>query len=383
MPKPIDVVLCITDLEVGGAERCLYELVLRLDRERFHPSVVCLQGPPEPGKDTVHQGLEAAGVEVHFLNIRRFRHVTKALYELSAILTLKRPLVFQSFLYHANLLGRFAARRAGVPCVFSGIRVAERRSPWRLRFDRWTDRLVDRHVCVSRSVADFSRDEGGLPESKLVVIPNGVDTARFDAAAAVDLRELGTHAAKVVTFVGRLDYQKGLDWLLETAPRWMLALPDTDLVFVGDGPQAHQLRAIVSRLQLDDRVHFLGRRGDVPGLLKASRLVVLPSRWEGMPNVVLEAMAARLPVLATRAEGVAELLGPGADAQTVDFGDTAALCERMQTLIRDDAFEEETLGEANYSRALEHFTLDAMVREYEAIWSRDLKNRHRAKPPGR
>ena len=173
MSEPIDVVLCITDLEVGGAERCLYELALRLDRNRFRPTVVCLQPPPAPEKDALHRGLETAGIETHFLSVRRLRHATRALYALSAFLTSKKPLVFQSFLYHANLLGRFAARRAGVPVVFSGIRVAEQRSEWRLRFDRWSDRMVDRHVCVSQSVADFSRDQGHLPESKLIVIPNG------------------------------------------------------------------------------------------------------------------------------------------------------------------------------------------------------------------
>lgn len=375
MSKPNDVVLCITDLEVGGAERCLYELALRLDRARFRPTVVCVQPPPPPEKDALFQGLLAAGVEVHFLGVRRFRHATKALHQLSALLTAKTPLVFQSFLYHANLLGRLAARRAGVPAVFSGIRVAERRSKWRLRFDRWSDRMVDRHICVSRSVADFSRDSGGLPESKLVVIPNGVDTARFEAAAATDLRELGIHAPRVATFVGRLDRQKGLDWLLETAPRWMLAQPDVDLLFVGDGPQEPELRRLVARLQLDDRVHFLGRRNDVPSILKASDLFVLPSRWEGMPNVLLEAMASRLPIVSTRVEGVAELLGPGTDAQTVTFGDSDALCERIEHLLGDESAAAE-IAAANYDRVVEGFTLDAMVRRYEAVWDKTLEEKY-------
>ena len=220
-------------------------------------------------------------------------------------------------------------------------------------------------------MADFSRDEGGLPDSKLLVIPNGVDVSRFEAAAAVDLQALGIHAPRVATFVGRLDYQKGLDWLLETAPDWMLARPEVDLLFVGGGPQETELKRLVGRLQLDDRVHFVGRRGDVPGILKASDLFVLPSRWEGMPNVLLEAMAARLPIVSTRAEGVEELLGPTAEAQTVAFGDSAALSERMQALLSDE-IASGNLAAANHDRVAEEFTLDAMTRRYEAAWEQAL-----------
>ena len=95
-----------------------------------------------------------------------------------------RPDVVQTFLFHANILGRLAAFRAGVPHVASGIRVAERRSGWRLWIDRATDRLVERHVCVSQAVADFSRTRGRLPAPKLFVIPNGIDVSQHDSATA-------------------------------------------------------------------------------------------------------------------------------------------------------------------------------------------------------
>ena len=181
------------------------------------------------------------------------------------------------------------------------------------------------------------------------------------------MKELGIHAARIVTFVGRLDHQKGLDWLLQTAPEWMLAHPETDLLFVGDGPQEGELRRLVTRFQLDDRVHFLGRRGDVERVLKSSDLFVLPSRWEGMPNVLLEAMAAGLPIISTEVEGVREVLGPGTDAQTVPFGDSEALIGRIQDLLADEAAAK-SLAAANRVRVVEHFTLDAMARRYEGAW---------------
>ena len=148
-----------------------------------------------------------------------------------------QPDVVQTFLFHANILGRMAAWQAGVPHVVSGIRVAERRSGWRLCADRWTDRLVDRHVCVSQAVADFSQLEGGLPASKLLVIPNGVDVSRYDGAQPIASADLGVPPARRwITFVGRLDPQEGLEWLLEEAPNGWPSIADHDLLIVGDGP---------------------------------------------------------------------------------------------------------------------------------------------------
>src|SRR5262249_13351685 len=149
---PVRVAFCITDLEVGGAERALVELVTRLDRARFAPSVVSLQPLPVDAARSLVPTLEAAGVAVRSLNGRGSRGGVGGLGALTRLWRAERPQLVQTFLYHANILGRLAAWRAGVPHVVSGVRVAERRGRLRLRVDRWTDRLVERHVCVSRAV---------------------------------------------------------------------------------------------------------------------------------------------------------------------------------------------------------------------------------------
>ena len=225
-----------------------------------------------------------------------------------------------------------------------------------------TDPLVDRHVCVSQGVAQFSADRGGLPREKLVVIPNGVDLARFAPA-----EKRRNRSSSIVTYVGRLDRQKGLSWLLDTAAVWLPELPDCDLLLVGEGPERGILEAKCRRLGLSDRVHFAGWRADIPQILAASRLLVLPSLWEGMPNVVLEAMAAGLPVVATDVEGVRELLGPTADGQVVPLGDGQAFTDRVIRLVRDTRSAAE-IGTANRRRAAESFTLDAMVEAYQSLW---------------
>jgi glycosyltransferase involved in cell wall biosynthesis len=156
-------------------------------------------------------------------------------------------------------------------------------------------------------------------------------------------------------------------WLLETAPSWFEQLPDCDLLLVGKGPHRRSLEAFCQHRGLSDRVHLAGWRNDVPEILAASDLLVLPSLWEGMPNVVLQAMASGLPVLATDVEGVRELLGPTADAQVVAYGDTELFSEKLVAIMSDQSLASD-LGRQNRERAANEFTLDRMAAAYQDLW---------------
>ena len=314
--------------------------------------------------------LEKSGVDVHCLDGRHAWQFPGLVRRLQSLLKTQSPQVLQSFLFHANIVGRIAARRAGVKVVLSGIRVAERHSHWHLWVDRLTQGRVDRYVCVSRSVADFTAKRGGISRKKIVVIPNGIDLDAYPAARPADLSLLGVPGGrKIVTFVGRLEPQKGVRWLVETAPAWLAELPDCDLLIVGDAPAGSTMRSelegICQAKGIGGRVHFAGWRADVPEILAASTLLVLPSAWEGMPNVVLEAMASRLPVVATEVEGVAELLGVG--TQTIPIGDATALGTRIIEFVRDTELAA-TTGRANREKAERDHGLSAMVAAYENLW---------------
>ncbi|MBN1396088.1 MAG: glycosyltransferase [Pirellulales bacterium] len=365
----IKLALCITELDAGGAERCLTELAVRLDRRRFDPVVYSLSPPPQRKETSCLPKLLDASVEVQFLGGRSWRQFPTVVRRLRRLLEEQKPQIIQTFLFHANFVGRIAARRAGVPRVASGIRVAERDSHWHLWLDRLTDRWVDRHVCVSRSVADYSAHRGRLPPEKLVVIPNGIDLEKYPAEKPADLREFGIPPGRrCVVFVGRLEEQKGVAWLMETAPLWLGRLSDCELLIVGDGP----LRLLLEKTVKDvgtasDQVHFAGWRPNVPEILAAANLLVLPSRWEGMPNVVLEAMASRLPVVATDVEGVRELLGPVADQQTVRHGDSQLLAERIVRLMNDPQLATH-IGHENRHRVEDQFDISRMVGAYESVW---------------
>jgi starch synthase (maltosyl-transferring) len=364
----IPIALCITELDAGGAERCLTELAIRVDRRRFLPTVYCLGPRPAADAASFVPALTAAGVEVHCLGGHTVWQLPAVLRRLRLHLIAQKPQIVQTFLFHANVLGRIAARRAGVKTVVSGLRVAERSARWHLRLDRLTQGWVDRYVCVSQAVADFSAARAGLPREKMVVIPNGVDLERYPAQPA-DLALLGIAPGhRVVTFVGRLERQKGVNWLIESTPSWLGELPDCHLLLVGDGPMRAALESAANASGLGGRIHFAGWRADVPAILAASDLLVLPSAWEGMPNVVLEAMASRRPVVATDVEGVRELLGPGAEQQTVSYGDTQLLASRILAMMHDPA-RSAAVGSDNRQRVESGFGISRMVAAYEELWT--------------
>lgn len=363
----IRVALIITDLEPGGAERALAELARRLDRTRFEPRVYVIGPRPPRNRTVLVEALDAAGIEVKFFGGRRPWHLFSVVRCLTAELRRWRPDVVQSFLFHANAIAAMSARRAGVNHLIWGTRVTELEHRWHLAVLRRLADRARRHVCVSRDVARFMQSRG-FAEDRLLVIPNGIDLARVDQYEPVNLTSLGIAAGRrALTFVGRFEPQKGVDLLIHFATDFLERLPDHDLLLVGAGRQEPYLRALVKEVGAASRVHFLGWRNDVPAILKASDMLLLPSRWEGMPNVLLEAMACGIPVVAHRIEGVEELLGDGAAQQSTEL-DPKGFSDMVVALADDDELRG-VLGRANRRRAETVLRLEDVVRSYEQIYS--------------
>ncbi len=361
------IALVITELEPGGAERCLVHLATGLPTERFITAVYCLAARPARDRDCLVRRLERQAIPTHFLGARTIWQAPSTLRRLGRALRDFDPDIVQSFLFHANVLSALAVGGRKRPALFTGIRVADP-SRWRQRVEAWTSRRARQVVCVSRDVADFCRAHTAFPSDKLCVIPNGIDPASYQHPAQQSARQLGLpEDRRILLYVGRLHRQKAVDWLLDQAPRFLATLPQHDLVLVGDGPERRALQQQAERLGIAHRVHFLGYRDDIPDLLAVADLLILPSQWEGMPNVVLEAMASRLPVVATRAAGVLELLGPLADQQTVQHGDGHALVEAIIRVVQHPEVARQW-GQANHERVLQHFHLRQLIENYTHLY---------------
>ncbi|MES2789296.1 MAG: glycosyltransferase [Planctomycetota bacterium] len=356
---PIKIAFCITDLDPGGAERALVQLVTKLDRGRFAPHVICLS----PGGSLL-EVLLAANIPVTCLNARR-RSDVGVLWRLYRELRKLRPSLLQTFLFHANIAGRIAAWLARVPHVVSGIRVAERRRNGYLLLDRATEWMVQKHVCVSEGVAAHSRIAGRLSTSKLCVIPNGVDFEKFSAAKPLDLSpwNIPPHDQVWVT-VGRLDPQKGPWDLLQAVQKLQPSHPHLKLLWAGSGPLQGELQRWIDNENLQNTIQLIGWQDNIPGLLRAAQGFVLSSHWEGMPNVVLEALAAGLPVLSTNVEGISEIIVDGETGWIVPAG--ADFTTRWDAVLQSP--DRAKIAAAGQQRVREHFSWDAMAARYTELY---------------
>jgi starch synthase (maltosyl-transferring) len=365
--RPVPLALVITELDVGGAEKALVSLVAGLNRQRWHPRVIAL-GPEAP----MAAPIRAAEVEVVCLSVDP-RRPLRAVTGLASSLREQKPALVQSFLFHANVATRVAAPLAGRPWVLGGLRVAERQKRWHVWLERLSLRLASGSVCVSEGVRRFALEKGGWPAERLTVIGNSIDVAPLDAAVPIDRQSLGVpEGACMALFVGRLNVQKGLPTLLDAAAKVIATRPDWHLVLAGDGPEGTWLASrLASEPDLVARVHPLGLRADVPELLKAADVLVLPSLWEGMPNAVLEAMAAGRAVVATAVEGTEELVVPHVTGWLVPPGDANALADALLNAAADpDSLRR--LGQAARTRVENEFSPARTILAYERLWARIL-----------
>jgi glycosyltransferase involved in cell wall biosynthesis len=276
------------------------------------------------------------------------------------------PDVCQTFLYHANVLGTYAARSAGVERRLGGLRVAEARR-LRLLAERRAVTRMSRLICVSDAVRQFAIRGLGCDPSTIRVIPNGVDVARFDHAAPVTWERFGwPRDASVSLFVGRLHAQKGIDSLAAEIDRLAPAATNRKLLIVGDGPLRHQVKRLCERIGAD-RVRWLGWQPEIGPFMRAARVLLLPSHYEGLPNVVLEAMASGLPVVFSRVEGSGELFPNDEGLQTFRPGDHAEMA-RLATRFLEDGDLAAATGAANREHVRERFSLAAMVDAYRACY---------------
>ena len=230
---------------------------------------------------------------------------------------------------------------------------------------------MEKLVCVSHSVADHCRTKEGIPADKLLIIPNGIEIPPRSTRNSLCWSVLGLpEKSRVLLFVGRLTEQKGIvEFMTRVAPGLLKRLPEHRLVLMGDGEQAAQLRGLTDQSTVAARVHLVGWQPRSMEWMRAAELLVLPTRYEGMPNVILEAMAVGKPVVSFDVDGVSELLGDGptATAQVIQPLDWPALSEAIFALANDRDLQVRC-GQANLARVEQQFQLSDQLARYEQLY---------------
>jgi L-malate glycosyltransferase len=353
------VLYVINDLAQAGAETQLVELALRLDPRRFDRRIVLLKE-----RNDFADRLSAFGVEVLPLRRRGWWDIGMP-WRLWRVMRAWRPDVVHSFLFLSNAVTAPVARAAGVPRLILSQRCSyEATAPpqWR-RLARWSHRLADSVVLNSRAALEEERRAGARIDTTTYV-PNGVDIPE-DAPPERDV--LGLPAGPLVVAVGQLEEIKGHAYLIEAWPEVVRAHPAARLALVGDGPRRPALEEQARALRIDGSVLFLGFRPDGRRYAAAADVVVQPSLTEGMPNAVLEAMAAKRSVVATRVGGVPDLIEDGETGRLVPPADAGALATAIAGLLADRT-ERLRLGSAARARVAREFSVEIVRAAFETLY---------------
>ncbi len=362
----------ITELFVGGAERCLTEVAIGLAEHGDDVRVFSLARLPSGQQRQLVQRLEAAEIAVESGNADRPSQFFRAGRKLKTWLRASPPDICQTFLYHANVLGTFAAKSAGIASKVGGLRVAEAK-PFRCRVERQAVKRMDSLICVSQAVRRFAADQLGCDSHKSIVIPNGVDVGRFTTTTPFSWADIGWPPESVVTlFVGRLHRQKGIELIQKQIDRLAPGGTNRRVLLVGDGPLRQDLTNWATSVGAD-RVQLLPWQSDIAPLMKAARVLLLPSRYEGMPNVVLEAMASGKPVVCSRVEGSEELLAHDREDQSFVAGDSEAMAGLVERFLMDAAFSDK-IGIRNREHVRTEFSIPIMIDAYRQHYRTLMSN---------
>lgn len=358
----------IDELPPDGAERLLVDLMRRRSG-RYRYAIVCLvKGGP------LEAEFAALGVPVIVIGRRQKLDVGMVL-RLAAWLRRERVAVVHTHLFTADVFGRLAAWLAGVRGVFS---TSHNVNGWKGRAHRWLDRLLalvsDRVVGCTEEVGRVLVSRDRIAPRKVAVVENGVDLRRFESVSAEGVRAEFDIAQDAVLMgvVGRLHPQKGHQDLLQSFVR-LRALTQRrfQCLFIGDGDLRDALEQEVDRLGLRDVVRFTGLRSDVPRLLVALDLFVMPSRWEGLPMALLEAMACGKPVAATAVGGIPSVIDDGTNGLMLPPEQPEAMAQALARLMADDALCR-ALGKTARDCALQRYDVGRALQAYEAMYDEAL-----------
>ncbi|GIW39866.1 MAG: hypothetical protein KatS3mg076_0443 [Candidatus Binatia bacterium] len=343
--------LVIGQLTAGGAERQLSLVARALRSWGWEPIVYSTSEKTDPFGDEIR----AAGVPLRAFGGSPPERVAR----LRAALVGDGVRVVHSWLYLGNAYAFLAvAGRKEIPLVTSA-RNCKRQGGAVDVLNRLAFRRSRAIVANSRLVADYVSRAYGAPRERVVVVYNGVDLGEFGARAG-DGRE------GLVVGMGRLVRQKNPDLFVDAAARLSGRAPDASFVFFGEGPLRRSLEKKVGELGLGRRVSLPGITKDVPGVLARASLFWLTSEWEGLPNVVLEAMASGVPPIATDVGGTRELFRSGREGFLVAPGDVSGFVDYSSALLSDAA-----CWRAFSSRARERaarFSKERMLESMRALY---------------
>jgi glycosyltransferase involved in cell wall biosynthesis len=369
----IPVLHLVNRFWIGGAERQFVER-LRLHPPGFGAVVGCLElsGPMLDQVRSLGHEPVLFPLKGSMLRANTLKQVAR----MAALMREHRVRIVHATDFNTNLLAFAAGRLAGAKVIVSRLDLGHLREgfgKWHREAEKWNARHADLVVANADAVREVCiRDERCRPE-RVVVVRNGIDLAHFDRLASQPLQAplpIGPDDVAVAV-IGNLWPVKGHRTLVEAAALLRDRLPRVRFLCAGEGPEREFLEKRIAGLGLEGRVFLLGHRLDVPAILARVKAACLCSSAEGLSNALMEAMAARLPVVATAVGGNPELVRPGENGLLVPHGDPASLADKLVELL-SDAGAAAGMGRRGRERVEAELTLSRMAEGYGAVYRRLL-----------
>lgn len=367
---PLRVLIVTDEMEVGGTQRQIVHLARGLRRRGHAVTVLFFRERSFLVDELEREGVACVQVP------KRGRIDPGFVLRLAAQVRRLQPDVIHGFAFSGELWSAVAHLQqpggARAPALVSSVRgLYEWYRPWQWRLKRWVAGRSAHVVSNSREAALYACRQMGLPDHAIDVIYNGAEvpeTTMLAQARPAMRTALGLAPEQVaVLFVGRLVALKNVPVLLRALRLLLDRGVGARVLLAGDGPERAAIEQVVQQLDLEVHVQLLGQRDDVPGLMAAADVVVLPSLREGLSNVVLEGMMSGRAVVASRVGGTPELIDDGVSGWLFESDDAHALADALQRLVTDESARHR-LGEQARERAVARFGIPAMVQAYEELY---------------
>jgi glycosyltransferase involved in cell wall biosynthesis len=375
----IKVLKFLTNFRIGGTERQFVQLVQQMDQDRFDLHLRCFSTIGD-----FFPLIAASGIPLEDLPIRRlYSPVTwLKMLQFARYLRWNRFQVVHSYGFYPNFFAVPAARLAGVPVIIASIRdTGDVLEPNKRHIQKAMCRMA---TCVLAN-ADAVRQQlvlDGYNARKLAVIRNGIDVSHLDRGVRDGniRREFGIpEDAPIVAVMARLIMVKGIEYFLDAIPQILAKSPKTRFLIVGDGPDRAELEAYAASKGCGKSVIFAGFRLDVPGILKNVSISVLPSLSEGLSNVLIEAMASGIPVVATAVGGTPEIVDDKITGLLVPPRNAASLAQAISCLLENPQVAAR-MGNAGRERIQRRFSMERAVYETQQLYTSLLESSGRLVP---
>jgi len=366
MKKKINIVHVVPDIGIGGLSKVVVDISRNIDKKKYNVSVYAIRKCAEEfTNDLINDGINVA----HVLKLNQKQGYTAFLNIANYLRRVKADII------HTHNTAAFIDGTIGAIIARVPVRIHTdhaRLYPDKRRY-LIAEKILSKHVETIVAVSEHTKQDlikyQGIEENKISVIPNGIDlgeTKNIDPDEKK--RELGINNASPIIGLGvRLEEQKGLKYLIRAMPGILKYVPGTVCLIAGEGSKRKALEEEVYKLGISDSVKFIGVRRDMMEIVQIMDVYVLPSIWEGLPLVILEAMAMKRPIVATAVGGTPTAIKDGVTGILVESENESALSTAIIAILKDKR-KAKQLGENAYKYFNQRFTVTKMLEGYERLY---------------